>query len=179
VERHSHLPRALCRKWFADQPPHVRDDLISVGNEALLRAARTHDPDSGAAFTTYAANGIRWAMLTYLRDAKKEREREGVSLDAADGTVGDAAEPDALTLAEKMADPDLDPEEALLRRLDTAALWSAVDALKPEWAEMLRRFYGDCLTLEEITAAYRLPMGTVKTRLHRAKAALRDTMQRN
>lgn len=136
IDSHRYLVPLLCRRWFSGEPAHIRDDLISVGNEALVKAARSHDPNCGAKFSTYATPAIRWAMLTYLREMKKEQARQGVSLDDAPGD-----EPDALTLAEKTADTDPDPEEALLSRLDAAALWSAVETLKPVQADVLRRFY--------------------------------------
>ena len=49
-------------------PPHVmRDDLVSAGNLALLRAARSYDPDTGVPFARWAALRIRGALLDELR----------------------------------------------------------------------------------------------------------------
>lgn len=58
--------------------------------------------------------------------------------------------PDALTLAEKIPDADPDPEEAFLRRLDTSALWSAVEGLPAIQADVLRRYYERGETFAEI-----------------------------
>jgi RNA polymerase sigma factor for flagellar operon FliA len=84
---------------------HV-DDLVSIGNQALLDVARTYDP-SRSKFTTYAALKLKWAILDGLRreaDAgltalaraqaltASERFGEGFALDAEPADAEPATE---------------------------------------------------------------------------------------
>jgi RNA polymerase sigma factor for flagellar operon FliA len=49
-------------------PPHVhRDDLISAGQLALVRAARSYDDSTGVPFARWAALRIRGALIDELR----------------------------------------------------------------------------------------------------------------
>lgn len=71
--------------------------------------------------------------------------------------------------------PDLrgdSPERVALRRQLAAALDGAIDALRPEYrAVMVLRHHED-LDYEEIATIMDLPLGTVKTYLHRARREL-------
>lgn len=46
-------------------------DLISAGNEALIKAAKTYDWKKRVKFCTYAGNGIKWAMLKEIKNKTK------------------------------------------------------------------------------------------------------------
>lgn len=49
-------------------PPHVhRDDLVSAGQLALVRAARSYDESTGVPFARWAALRIRGALIDELR----------------------------------------------------------------------------------------------------------------
>lgn len=48
-------------------PAHQREDLQSVANEALVRAATRYDPARNVPFPAYARQRMRWAMIDYLR----------------------------------------------------------------------------------------------------------------
>ena len=50
-----------------------QDDLIQEGSIGLLRAARGYSNDRGASFMTYAYNGIRFALIQYLRSISRFR----------------------------------------------------------------------------------------------------------
>lgn len=56
-------------KRFAAQTPSRASlllDMIQAGNEGLIRAARTFDPDRGTRFLTYASHWIEQAIQTWL-----------------------------------------------------------------------------------------------------------------
>jgi RNA polymerase primary sigma factor len=61
------------------------EDMVSVGNEALLRAIKTFDISRGNKFSTYAT----WSIIkTFAGEIKKKQEREEkfpVSYDTEDG----------------------------------------------------------------------------------------------
>jgi len=54
-------------------PLRIRDDLISDGQYALLRAARSFDPSKGVAFVTYAHRAIFNSMLSRVRDTRESQ----------------------------------------------------------------------------------------------------------
>jgi RNA polymerase sigma-70 factor, ECF subfamily len=63
------------------------------------------------------------------------------------------------------------------QRADARLLWQAVRELKPAWQEVVYlRFFLE-LSVEETAAALHVAPGTVKSRLHRALAALRDVIE--
>ena len=66
----AHLPLVghLVAELLRRLPAHVqRDDLVSAGMAALAAAARSYDPDRGVAFSTFATNRVRGALLDELR----------------------------------------------------------------------------------------------------------------
>jgi RNA polymerase sigma factor for flagellar operon FliA len=67
VERHTDLVRRIALALRRHSPRIDVDEMIGVGNEALVSAALRYDPSSGASFSTYAHYRIRGAMLDALR----------------------------------------------------------------------------------------------------------------
>lgn len=65
-----------------------------------------------------------------------------------------------------------DPEAILSRRDLAEQLGSAVEALRPEYRQLVVLRYHEELSLEEIAAMTGQPLGTVKSYLHRARADL-------
>jgi len=74
------------------------------------------------------------------------------------------------------ADPGPGPEEQAIERQSRAALLRAVAALPPEqrMVVLLRDVQG--LSYEEVAAITGQNLGTIKSRLHRARAALREAL---
>ena len=76
--------------------------------------------------------------------------------------------------------PDLDPGGAPAARLERAEqarrVQAALARLPADYAAILALRYGADLDYTEIAATLELPMGTVKARLHRAKALLRPLL---
>jgi RNA polymerase sigma-70 factor (ECF subfamily) len=100
-----------------------------------------------ASMTTFLYPVVKHLALA----AKKARERHA----AGEGTL--AAAPARECAAATRGDLD-----------------AAVAALSEEMKETLLMRYVDDMTLEEIAAALKVPVGTVKSRLHRAIVALRE-----
>ncbi|MFK8003629.1 MAG: RNA polymerase sigma factor FliA [Polyangiales bacterium] len=68
VKRGLPIVRRLAFRLARRLPPNVEvDDLISAGNEGLLRAATLYEPTGDARFEVYAERRIRGAMLDELR----------------------------------------------------------------------------------------------------------------
>lgn len=74
------------------------------------------------------------------------------------------------------ADGRPDPFEDLSRRRLRAALDAAIERLPDDYRELISlRHYGE-LPYEEIAELKRMPLGTVKNKLFRARQALRDLL---
>ncbi|OGG43228.1 MAG: hypothetical protein A3F84_21580 [Candidatus Handelsmanbacteria bacterium RIFCSPLOWO2_12_FULL_64_10] len=73
-----------------------------------------------------------------------------------------------------LRDAGQDPE-AMFSRIDFRwTIQRLLDRLPPRYKAILTLFYLEEMSYEEIGEIMKLPMGTVKTHLHRAKQALRD-----
>lgn len=121
------------------------DDLVQ---EVWLRAQRyraSFDPDR-------SLQG--WLATTAYRVFLDQRARDG----RAPTPAGDASEA-------WLARPESDPAERERVELLLAAL-------RPVERDVLLRFHRDRHTLAEIAQALRMPEGTVKSHLHRARARL-------
>jgi RNA polymerase sigma-70 factor (ECF subfamily) len=71
-------------------------------------------------------------------------------------------------------EPDEDPEARALDGERRRAILEAIAGLPASQRDVITmRFYGD-LTLDEIAQTTLTPLGTVKSRLHRGLATLRD-----
>jgi RNA polymerase sigma-70 factor (ECF subfamily) len=72
-----------------------------------------------------------------------------------------------------LADPSERSPDAVAQRGDLArALGRAVGALRPEYREVVLLRYQEGLAYQEIADVAGLPLGTVKTHLHRARHEL-------
>lgn len=68
VKDHLPLVKRIATHLSVKLPSHIEiDDLVQVGLIGLLKAADDYQPDSGAAFSTYATIRIKGAMLDELR----------------------------------------------------------------------------------------------------------------
>jgi RNA polymerase sigma-70 factor (ECF subfamily) len=78
----------------------------------------------------------------------------------------------------ELSDPSAPPaDDALERRELAGSLERAVAALPPNHREVVHLFHVEHLTYKEIAATLDVPLGTVMTWLHRARARLRDALQ--
>lgn len=68
------------------------------------------------------------------------------------------------------------PEEIVIRRENKAELWKAVDRLGEKYQLPLILFYGHELPVAEIAQVLGVPIGTVLSRLHTARARLANTL---
>lgn len=67
VESHLRLVASVVRKQYSSNHP-LFDDLIQVGNMALMRSAETFDPKVGRSFASYAIPWIKLAIMNYVLD---------------------------------------------------------------------------------------------------------------
>ena len=123
-----------------------------VAQEVFVKLWRSLDGyDGRAQLSTWIYAITRNAAISALR---KERPTRSLS------------DPEVLAEAEARA-PHLD--EA---RGDDAALWRAVGALPAAQRQAVILYYQDERPVEEVAAMLGMPVNTVKTHLHRARARL-------
>ena len=76
-------------------------------------------------------------------------------------------------------DPAPGPQQQAERRETQEAVRDAILQLTPEYRQIVVLRFLEDLSYEEIGAALKLPSGTVKSRLNRAKAQLKDVLSKS
>lgn len=136
-------------------------DAEDVGQEVLMSVHRS--------FATYDASRplAPWvARMAYHAALKQLARRQKPG--GADGGL------DALT---RMADEGLPSPEALAQKAEASAwIAAALERLTPEDRVLVTLTYQDGLSNAEVARAMDLPVGTVKTRLSRARGRLRKAL---
>ncbi len=161
VETHKRVVYGLCLRLLADA-----EEARDAAQETFVRAyAALHAFDATQPFAPWVLRIARNYCLDQLR--RRAPERRHVSLDAPgpDGEPPEYADPEA---------PRAD--EGIERAQARGALEAAIGALPPNYREVVHLFHVEHMSYKEIAAAMDVPLGTVMTWLHRARARLRQTM---
>ena len=98
---------------------------------------------------------------------RRERRHRSVSLGDSSSAADAATDPPS---------PGLSPEAAALQAERAELVRVAIDRLSPKLAAVVVLRYPEGLSYEEIGAMLGLPPGTVRSRLNRAHAALREIL---
>ncbi len=132
-------------------------DAEDMVQEACLRAFRFFDSFHGGDSRAWLLTIVRHTCYTWL---KKNRAHELVTFDEELDRV----------------ETDLNPEELLLESINQQALRKAVEELPLEFREViiLRELEG--LSYKEIASITGVPLGTVMSRLARARKRLQDCL---
>lgn len=139
------------------------DDAFDLAQEAFFRAWRGLSGfQQDAAFSTWLFRLAANVCLDWLR-AKKRRPTVSLT------TVDDNGE----AVQMELRDPSKCPEELLEAAEDRAALTQAMNELPIEYRQILTMRAINDMSYTEIADALSLPEGTVKSRLARARLALR------
>ncbi|MBI5516924.1 MAG: sigma-70 family RNA polymerase sigma factor [Deltaproteobacteria bacterium] len=122
LQKHQGFVQKLARCVAREVPDWITvDELMSAGNEGLLKAAERYDPSRGASFTTWAYYRVRGSMLDFVRRvaAQDVRCRVRVSAQAA---VDDLIEATLGSRPRTASDPRADAANALASTLEEMAL---------------------------------------------------------
>jgi RNA polymerase sigma-70 factor (ECF subfamily) len=143
------------------------EEARDAAQEAFLRAyAAMPTFDLSQPFAPWVLRIARNHCLDVLRRRLPARARVELDADPEDGAPGDL--PDAST-------PRAD--ESIERAQTGEILAAAVAALPPNYREVVHLFHVEQLSYKEIASALGVPIGTVMTWLHRARAKLRQELQ--
>jgi RNA polymerase sigma-70 factor (ECF subfamily) len=131
-------------------------DAEDVVQEAYLRAYSAYNSLRGDDVRPWLLTIVRNSAYTWLR-----RNRGGAA---------------AVELDESLASPTASPESLMLADADSARVREAVEALPPDYrtAIVLREF--EEMSYKEIAAVTGAPMGTVMSRLARAREWLKRSL---
>jgi RNA polymerase sigma-70 factor (ECF subfamily) len=143
------------------------EDAQDVLQDAFVRAFQKLDQFQGeSSFYTWM---YRIAVNTALSEHRKHRDRGG----------SPRLEPATLGLAVEPADesPETDPAFALERLEREIMVQSALDELGPDHRAVVVLKDFDGRRYEEIAALLDIPIGTVRSRLHRARIELADRLR--
>lgn len=145
------------------------DDASDVVVEAFVRAFQgLHTFRGDANFGTWLH---RIVVNTFLDLRKRARGRQHLSLEEQlelDG--GD-------TLTRQIEDTAPGPQELVEQEERERILQRAIDQLSPERRILIVLYHFENLSYEEIAQILSLPVGTVKSRLNRARLALREILE--
>ncbi|MEO0812118.1 MAG: RNA polymerase sigma factor [Myxococcota bacterium] len=150
IRQHQGAIWAVCRRMFAGQP----EDAADVAQDAVVKLIKQlprFDPDGSARLETWIVTVTTRVCLDALR---RRKIRQVSPLSMRTETQG---EPESRAFARQVED--------YVARLPAE-----------QRAVLVLRSYHD-LELEEIAEALGVPKGTIKSRLSRARSALRDLME--
>lgn len=154
---------------FAYRLTSNADEASDIVAEAFVRVFNAlKNFRHQSAFSTWLYRIITNCYLDYR---KKDKSRQTVGLET--DPVGDAEAGMERQIVDPNAAPDADAERNERERLVQAALRRL-----PEYqATMLVLYHVEMLSYEEIAETLDLPLGTVKSRLNRARMSLREQLE--
>lgn len=154
-----HKDRLFGFIWRMVRDHHEAEDVCQ---DAFLKAfASLHTFSSDYRFSTWLFTIGYRVCLNRLR---RKRLATGCDLDLSMLPANTADTPESVAESK---------EAGALRK----AVWSAVDRLTPPQRAAVLLFYRHDMSCQEIARVVQLPLATVKSHLHRARARLRDMME--
>jgi RNA polymerase sigma-70 factor (ECF subfamily) len=143
------------------------DDAQDIAQEAFIRVFNAIGNFRGDAnFTTWI---YRIVHNVFLDERKKQRVRDHSSLD-------EYLDLEDSSVARQIEDPSPGPEDAVEQRERHDVVVEAVMQLPENQRVMIALYHFQGRSYEEIAAIMQLPIGTVKSRLNRARLALKEKL---
>jgi RNA polymerase sigma-70 factor, ECF subfamily len=161
VDLHKRAVFGLCVRLLRD-----REEARDAAQEAFAHAyAALAGYDASQPFAPWVLRIARNGCLDVLRRRLPDAQRVELDAEVADGAP------------RELPDPAAELGDASLERRETAAgVGRAVAALPPNYREVIQLFHVEHLSYKDIAATMDVPIGTVMTWLHRARAKLRDAL---
>jgi RNA polymerase sigma-70 factor (ECF subfamily) len=149
------------------------EDAQDLLQDALVEACRSFRRFQRG---TYFDKWLYRIMTNTFIDRQRRQKRIGrvESLDAPVGTGLDEGE----ASGREIADWDSDPARSALRDTFDEPIQAALDTLRPDFRMVLILSDIEEFSYEEISEMMGTPVGTVRSRLHRARADLKQRLNR-
>ncbi len=147
-------------RWLAGNPTDAED----VVQEAYLRAYRYFDAFQGGNFRVWLLTIVRNAFMTWVKE-----NRSGRMVFVPDTPLAETADTEETLWGNRTRDP----EALLMESIDSQTLNLLMEKLPSEYREVLLLREVEDLAYKEIADVTGVPMGTVMSRLSRARLALR------
>jgi RNA polymerase sigma-70 factor (ECF subfamily) len=142
-------------RWLIGEPQDAED----VVQEAILRAFRFFEGFRGDDARAWLLTIVRHTAYTWLHE---NRSQKGImSLDDDQMSIDTSS---------------TDSEELLIQTLDQESLYQAIAALPVEFREMVILHDLEGLAYKEIALIVKIPIGTVMSRLSRARKRLYEIL---
>jgi RNA polymerase sigma-70 factor, ECF subfamily len=162
-----HQERAYKYAFRLTRDPEVSADVVA---EAFLRVFNALKNFKGqSSFTTWL-----YRILTncFLDLKKKDKNKQTFSLDAAMQTEDQE-------VTRQIEDMDASPHMQLEQGERERRIEKAVSRLPEYQRALVVMYHSELMNYEEIASAMDLPVGTVKSRLNRARLSLREMLVRD
>ncbi|MTT31495.1 RNA polymerase sigma factor SigW [Terrilactibacillus sp. BCM23-1] len=144
-----------------------RQEAEDLSQEAFIRAYTKIDKyDVERKFSTWLYRIATNLSIDYLR-----KKKPNVYLDA------DLPGTEDFTLKSQLADGEPLPEESIVNSETQALIQQEINQLPLKYRSAIVLKYIQDMNLKEISEILNIPVGTVKTRIHRGREALRKRLR--
>jgi RNA polymerase sigma-70 factor (ECF subfamily) len=141
----------------------------TVTQDCFLRAYKARQEFRG---DCSIATWLTRIATNLIRDSTRSRKFQFWK--AAGSTAAEVG-----AVADRLRSPGLSPETSLMVREELRGVWDAVENLPGKQRSVFLLRFVEEMELPEIATAMGLHVGTVKSHLHRALAAVRKAMERS
>ena len=164
VKRHKHGVERLVRPMVRSASSDEVEDLVQ---EALTKALlHLNSYSEEYAFSTWLYRIATNHAIDYLR----RRKLNAFSISAP--PISATSRHDDEGKEYEISDSSWVPDDVLLSNERTNLIEDAIDQLPENYRRIIRLRHNEDMEYEEIARVLKLPMGTVKVHLHRARAML-------
>ena len=153
-----HLAAAYNLARWLVRDVHDAEDIVQ---QAMLRACRGFGTFRGGDAQAWVLAIVRNACYTHLRSNRRADQSSNDALDEQASAPGDL---------------HVDPQAILLQRLDADAMAAAIEALPAPYREVIVLREIEDLPYARIAEVANVPIGTVMSRLSRARQRLAQSL---
>ncbi|MDD9150003.1 MULTISPECIES: RNA polymerase sigma factor SigW [unclassified Sporolactobacillus] len=161
VDRYKNSVFAICLRMVGN-----RQEAEDLSQETFIRAYKHIDQfDNNRSFSTWI-----FRIATNLSIDSLRRKKPSVSLDA------EIPGADGIVLKELLSGGEILPDERIIRAEMEKIIQHEISLLPEKYRSAVILKYIEDLSLKEISEIMGIPVGTVKTRIHRGREMLRKNM---